>query len=118
MNKVFVYGSLKEGFINHRVLGGAKKVCSARMGNSVLFSLGAFPALKNTDNTNDIVHGEIYEVPDFHALDRLEGHPDFYKRTEGVAYQQVGDEVVTHDVSYYQYQLDTSKKAPIASGNW
>jgi gamma-glutamylaminecyclotransferase len=80
--RVFVYGTLLAGEPNHRLLAGARLVAEARTEAAFeLRDLGAFPALVR--GGEGAVAGEVYEVdgPTLAALDRLEGHPRFYRRT-------------------------------------
>ncbi|QDF03377.1 gamma-glutamylcyclotransferase family protein [Myxococcus xanthus] len=80
--RVFVYGTLLSGEPNHRLLRGARLIGPARtQPRFTLHDYGPFPALASRGK--HAVEGEVYEV-DAHmlaALDRLEGHPRFYKRT-------------------------------------
>lgn len=79
--RVFVYGTLLAGEPNHRLLTGARLVTEARTKPAFeLRDLGAFPGLVRGAHA---VAGEVYEVdePMLAALDRLEGHPRFYRRT-------------------------------------
>lgn len=77
---VFVYGSLKKGKSNHSVLTDrAQFMRPATIQGAVMVDLGSFPAIiKGTGE----VTGEVYSItPEIMArLDRLEGHPRFYKR--------------------------------------
>ncbi len=81
--RVFVYGTLLAGEPNHRVLAGATLVADdARTEPAFeLRDLGPFPGLVR--GGSHAVVGEVYEVDDvtLAALDRLEGHPRFYKRS-------------------------------------
>lgn len=84
MNRIFVYGTLLKDLPNHdRFL--ATSVFGERIKTKpafTLISLGHFPGLCFGGET--AVEGETYSVG--HAtlagLDRLEGHPGFYTRTE------------------------------------
>ena len=79
---VFVYGTLLAGEPNHRFLVGARLVAAARTKPAFeLRDLGAFPGLVR--GGAHAVAGEVYEVdePTLAALDRLEGHPRFYRRS-------------------------------------
>jgi len=85
--KVFVYGSLREGGPLHHYYFNKNLFCGkARTAPGyVLFDItnGAFPAMaKSADQSQ--VYGEVYEVDDslLAQLDRAEGHPHFYCRTE------------------------------------
>jgi gamma-glutamylaminecyclotransferase len=80
---VFVYGSLLKGEPNHRQLAASTFVRRARTSPSfTLLDLGAVPALVSGGATN--VSGEVYEVGGITlaGLDRLEGHPRFYRRSQ------------------------------------
>lgn len=90
---VFVYGSLKTGFHNHRLLtdcGATPLGVAVTDGRYLLLKGAAFPFLiKPADLPNvDIsawcapVAGELYRVNDacLARLDQLEGHPEFYRR--------------------------------------
>jgi gamma-glutamylcyclotransferase (GGCT)/AIG2-like uncharacterized protein YtfP len=79
---VFVYGTLLRGEPNHSLLAHAEALGPARTEPCYdLVDLGAFPALIAGGRT--AIAGELYRVgPETLArLDRLEGHPDFYRRT-------------------------------------
>lgn len=80
--KVFVYGSLKQGFGNHEYhLGQSRMLGKAEtLPQYSLFSLGAYPGVIKGGVT--AVQGELYEVNDdeLRNLDRLEGHPSYYQR--------------------------------------
>ncbi|MCC6649382.1 MAG: gamma-glutamylcyclotransferase [Polyangiaceae bacterium] len=80
--RVFVYGSLLAGEPNHRVLAGAALLGAATTTPTfTLYDLGAFPGLVACGE--HVVAGEVYEVDavGLAHLDRLEGHPSFYRRT-------------------------------------
>ena len=81
-SKVFVYGTLLAGEPNSRLLARSQRIGDARTGEGfALFDLGAFPGMVRV--REGTVVGEVYEVDreTLAALDRLEGHPDFYRRT-------------------------------------
>lgn len=81
---VFVYGTLKRGHGNHRLLeaGGARLLGTDSIKGWSMHDLGAFPAVAEGWDT---VHGEVFEVDaeTLARLDRLEGIPSFYQRTVG-----------------------------------
>lgn len=72
----FVYGTLKEGHYNHRVLNGSKKVGEfSTEPEFTMLHLGGFPGIVRNGNTS--IQGELYEVTDKvteQGLDRLEGY--------------------------------------------
>jgi len=81
MNKVFVYGSLKKGFTNNRLLENDKFICETRTAGSKfeMVSLTGFPGVKYGLGS---IHGELYEVSEntMLILDRLESNGHFYNR--------------------------------------
>jgi gamma-glutamylcyclotransferase (GGCT)/AIG2-like uncharacterized protein YtfP len=110
---VFVYGTLLAGERNHRHLTGARLVAEARTKPTFwLHDLGAFPGM--VAGGDHAVVGEVYEVDEatLAALDRLEDHPRFYRRTGitlddgtiAVTYLLSPEQVVGHPI--------------LASGNW
>lgn len=111
--RVFVYGTLLAGEPNHRVLTGARLVAKARTEPAFeLRDLGPFPGL--VSGGAHAVAGEVYEVDEatLAALDRLEGHPRFYRRTR----------IALDDGSLVQTYLlppeQVEGRPVIASGNW
>lgn len=85
MPKVFVYGTLKKGYHNHRVLGSNPKFCgkATTPPDYLLYDNGSYPCMiQATAGEGRAVEGEVYEVPDSQmvALDRLEGVPWLYER--------------------------------------
>jgi gamma-glutamylcyclotransferase (GGCT)/AIG2-like uncharacterized protein YtfP len=79
MQKVCVYGTLKKGKYNHPAIKDSKFVGECLLENYNMHTLGSFPGIKPGKGT---VVGEVYEVDDktLYVLDRIEGHPHFYKR--------------------------------------
>jgi gamma-glutamylcyclotransferase (GGCT)/AIG2-like uncharacterized protein YtfP len=78
---VFVYGTLLSGEGNHGLLKTARRIgVDATQPRYELRHLGGYPALVRGGTRS--VAGELYEVdaPTLFALDKLEGHPDFYRR--------------------------------------
>jgi gamma-glutamylcyclotransferase (GGCT)/AIG2-like uncharacterized protein YtfP len=78
---VFVYGTLRRGQGNSRLLRGAEFVGNATA-SGLLYNLGGFPGLRLDDAEGDVV-GEVWRVDDatLADLDRLEGAAfGFYER--------------------------------------
>lgn len=114
---VFVYGSLKSGFHNHRLLIDHKATPYGHALTDMRYLLlkgGAFPYLIDPAALDEIgklatmsvrghVSGELYRMDDagLVALDSLESHPHFYRR-----------EVITvnHDVKAWAYFLTEADK--------
>lgn len=79
---VFVYGSLKKGFGNHRLLESSTYLGEAiTTPEYTMLNLGMFPGVVYAGDTP--IKGELYVVDSsvLDRLDQLEGHPSFYQRT-------------------------------------
>lgn len=82
---VFVYGTLKKGFMNHGLIKDQRFLGEARTeySNFVMLDLGSYPGVvKTLGDGHEKIEGELYNLDDqaMEACDRLEGHPDFYCR--------------------------------------
>lgn len=80
--KIAVYGSLREGMGNFRIIESAKKLSMEKVSLPLsMFDLGGFPGLVPSDETHDMIV-EVYEVdPEtYRRVERLEGYPSFYDR--------------------------------------
>ena len=83
-HKVAVYGSLLSDMGNHRLMDEHEALYRGTIPlEGRLISLGGFPGLVEDEHEHDI-HVEVYDVGEytFGRLDRLEGHPTFYRRKE------------------------------------
>lgn len=78
---VFAYGTLKRSHGNHRQLEGATFIGEAITVASYALHVDGLPMVDRSNAVSPI-HGELYLVDDatFADLDRLEGHPRFYRR--------------------------------------
>lgn len=82
---VAVYGTLRQGFGNHRLLRGAKCVGAGRTIDQYAMVCNGIPYVlpgHREDAYN--VRVEVYAVDDstLENLDRLENHPDWYERVK------------------------------------
>lgn len=110
MVKVGVYGTLKRGERNHRLLAGRSFFMQEDTIKAALFDLGPYPACKPGEDTVSV---EIFTVGDntLSDLDRLEGHPVYYKR-------ELVKTAGGHDVWVY-FMLDVPSSAMyIPEGIW
>lgn len=86
LHKLFVYGSLKQGFGNHELLENSKYLGSydTSDANYLMISLGSYPGVIELDGQDNhhYILGEVYEVDDITLamIDRLEGNGQFYTR--------------------------------------
>lgn len=79
---VAVYGTLKLGHSNCRRMGVSPAYLGPCKIKAKMYSMGPYPAIALKEDGE--VHCEVYAVTDtiLADLDRLEGHPSFYKREE------------------------------------
>ncbi len=82
---VAVYGTLKHGFGNHRVMREARGefIANARSVDAFPLVVSGLPYLLDKRGAGHRVCVELYRVTSaegWYGLDRLEGHPDFYCR--------------------------------------
>jgi gamma-glutamylaminecyclotransferase len=82
---LFVYGTLKRGFGNHRVMldAGGEFVCEGKTAERLPLIHRGLPYLLDQPGRGHQVEGEVFRVgtaAGWHRIDRLEGHPDFYCR--------------------------------------
>lgn len=116
---VFVYGTLKKGYSNHRLLAGANFV-----GNGVVFGyrlvrITSIPGAIPGPTLSSKIHGEVWEI-NAHQLDmcdQLEGHPHVYTRTPMHVHTDKGN------VTAWGYVLSPAftyrrTVTPIPGGRW
>lgn len=83
-HNVFVYGTLKKGEGNHRLMSMSEGVLlyspAESYPNYTMYDLGGFPAVVHGGTS--CIRGEVYKVKTLDLLDDLEGHPTFYCREQ------------------------------------
>ncbi len=80
LTRVAVYGSLKQGFGNHRLLSDSLLLgVGDTPPDYSMLSFGSYPGVIEG---SDQIKVEVYAVDDktLNRLDNLEGHPTFYRR--------------------------------------
>jgi len=116
ISKVLVYGTLLSGEYNHRLLASARCLGEATTPEGfALFDLGAYPGMVRAREGS--VVGEVYEVDarTLAALDALEGHPSFYRRTEITLAPPMDAEPVW---TYLLRPEQVAGRKRIESGSW
>ena len=83
MELLAVYGTLKKGHHNHRVIDDAEYLGACSIEGWAMYSLGYFPCIVPMKLSGRVVV-EVYKIPDLVGTDRLEGYPNFYDRTKVV----------------------------------
>jgi gamma-glutamylcyclotransferase (GGCT)/AIG2-like uncharacterized protein YtfP len=79
--RLFVYGTLQRGSVNHPLLAGARRLGPARTAPGfALVDLGPYPGMVRRGPA--AVAGELYRATPavLDALDRFEGHPWLFRR--------------------------------------
>jgi len=82
-HRVFVYGTLRRGEVNHRLLSGADPLGEHRTEPCFsLYDLGPYPGLTRHGKT--AILGEVYRTNSacLRRLDRLEDYPRLYTRVQ------------------------------------
>jgi len=112
---VAVYGSLRKGMHNNSVLPyDAVYLCETTAKAFKMYDYGAFPFISPTDNTDDNVVIEVYEVEIddlLGGLDMLEGYPSFYNR------QKIDTPLGLAWIYFIDYE-DVSKYKEVEGGDW
>lgn len=119
--KLWVYGTLKKTFYNHRLMANCQYLYNAEA-DGLLLHLGGFPGFLTCSRGLKVM-GEVYEVPDKETLDRidaLEGHPTFYTRTQ-INLNGIDGKVWAYVYSSYYEQVKTNRHYAAKlcpSGTW
>ncbi len=93
-NLIFVYGTLRKGFGNHRLLENAEFLGTGRTKEKYKMTANGIPFVSKNEPVSYII-GEVYKIDDktLKRLDELEGHPDWYKREKVKIILETGKEV-------------------------
>lgn len=114
---VFVYGTLKHGLSNSRLLRQAEFLGPAvTVKEYMMVDTGGFPMCFPSGSQAHRVVGEVYAVtPDeLKSLDRLEGHPVFFCREE-IPVDMSDSGIVQAAWMYFGPDHDGYKNHPLAS---
>lgn len=94
---VIVYGTLKRGYGNNRLLQTSTFVSEVTVPGYKLYNCG-FPVAKPSEN--DIIRGELWDIKDSEevlaSLDRLESEGSMYDRVNVAALDPEGNEVAAN----------------------
>jgi len=113
---VAVYGSLRQGLHNHRLLESSNYLGDFNTEPIYsLYSLGSFPGLKENGNTSVVM--EVYEVTEAVArnVDSLEGYTPGGNNT---FYDKISIETPWGTASVYTYVNELPQSSLVESGDW
>lgn len=111
-----VYGSLKRGFYNNYLLKDETFISEVKMRKAKLYSLGAYPGIKESKNMNDIVFAEIYHVKNKNIhirINNMESGAGYECKTR---HFKINGLKIRAKVYFYKYDMHESKR--ILSGKW
>ncbi|MDP7575109.1 MAG: gamma-glutamylcyclotransferase family protein, partial [Phycisphaerales bacterium] len=117
MHHVFVYGTLRSGCRNRTIhLPSCESIEAVAAPEFTLRTLGRFPMVHRGGDT--AIRGEVLALGDdeLAAVDRLEGHPDWYQR-EVIEVQLAGGGTAQAWI-YLMPPESHQDAAVIASGDW
>lgn len=111
---VAVYGSLRKGLHNHRVISEAEYISKGVVKGFGMYCLGLYPAILRTGKKTDVVV-EVYDVTSsiMDNLDSLEGFPRYYNR-KLVPVSVDGEQLVAW-IYYMEGELDADF---VECGDW
>lgn len=117
---VAVYGTLRDGQGNHGLMQGSTPLGKGiLLEGATMFSSGGFPILSFTVQKSEPVTAELYDVANPRSmamLDRLEGYPEWYNRTEKKFAREDGS---TMTAWIYHQDKDFTERMPVVeSGDW
>lgn len=119
--KVAVYGSLRKGFGNHRLLDGLEACFEGFVEVPYrMVSLGAFPGLVPHAEKSS-VYLEVYELDSDERLRRLDGLEGYRGPNADNFYDRVvipDFEVGGEGVHVYVLDNSYSNSQPVTSGDW
>jgi len=117
----FIYGSLRKRCYNHSLIKDkAVFKGKAKLLGFALYSLGSYPAVFPTNDKNDVLFGELYQIEDDEIRKRLHGMEIMagYKLVTEKCFVN-GDRKETQDISIYVYKNPSiALNQRVDSGDW
>lgn len=119
--KVFVYGTLRKGCSNHRLLEGADFIDNGIVIGNMYSVNENFPAFVR--GGSDEIYGELYLVDDsiLERLDRLERYSEEHEENSMYLRRLINVKMDTGETVIaiiYIWNMDYNRLKRIASGDW
>lgn len=122
---LFVYGKLKSKFDNEgaTLLKQKAQLISDAIVHGKLYNIGSYPGVILSNNKNDIVHGEIYQLSSENILVKLDEFEEAYPLYKSNAeYRRVKTNAFIKNISIecyiYEYNKSVDMFESISSGNY
>lgn len=118
--KLFIYGSIKKGFFNHKRFGFDKLpfLGEHKVKGYCLINLGAYPGMVPSPQDEDEVKGELYEIDDgskdYAFLYKVEANAGY--TTTAVDYVKEDKQKVPIVAFIYRGSIEDGPK--VEGGNW
>ena len=112
---VAVYGTLKKGHGNHRLLAKSKFIGDGRTAMAYPMIQSGIPFLIDVAGSGSCITVEVYRVTaaELKALDSLEGHPDWYVRRQKTVHLATGGSVTA-----WIYAIPSEKAESLTGMDW
>lgn len=115
----FAYGTLRRDAPMHALLGESARFVAAATFRGRLWDCGAYPGVTDSNRNGDVVHGELYRLPDhdreglLDRLDRYEG--EGFERAERKVTTDAGETLVAF---VFLFRGSTRGARRVASGDY
>lgn len=115
---LFVYGSLRRKMYNHYLLErNSLLITKGILRGHSLYSLGSYPAIKESPNHSDYVVGELYDINSkktFMKIDMMELLTGYHRKRVKIS-DCKGEEF---EAIVYVFNRDCTNLPKVADGDW
>lgn len=116
--RLAVYGTLKRGYGNNGYLRDSKFIGSGKTSEKYAMYASGIPFVTKKQQLTNI-HVEVFEVNDsdtLNSVDRLEGHPEWYKREPIEVTLENGEKTIAE--LYFCDDVSQRPENLVESGNY
>ncbi|MFW6247090.1 MAG: gamma-glutamylcyclotransferase family protein [bacterium] len=115
---IFTYGSLREGFHNHFLLGYSKKLGKGLVEKQKMYAIRALhPYPVSVEEEDSCIIGEVYEITDkeiFRSINNMEINAGYEPKYCEVIMEE-GDNL---KAIFYEYEFNVTTLEEVKSGDW